>query len=203
LVRFERPPWRRRGGGTDQHRHDAVALHRGIAQQQRTPQRFGQGQGNLLRPPDDLDHLLADDHAAHGDEDLLQVHAVDRADDEALEHQAQRTRHRHGHQHGRQQREQVQPQAVGRRVGAHAAQHRGRHEGAECDEHAVAKVEHVHQAEHQREARSDDEDDHAYGQAGHGEREPRRGAADGRQRSQREHRHQRHGFPVEFFERDH
>jgi hypothetical protein len=72
----------------------AVFLDGGIAQQQRTAQAFGQRQRNLLRPPDHLDQLLADDHAAHGDQDLLEVLAVDRPHDEALERQA----HRAGHQ---------------------------------------------------------------------------------------------------------
>ena len=73
--------------------------------------RLGQRQRNLQRAPDHLDQLLADDHAAHGDQDLLQVLAVHRPHDEALERQADRAGHQHRHQHRRQHRHQVAPQA--------------------------------------------------------------------------------------------
>ena len=59
----------------------------------------GSGSGIMLRAPDHVDQLLGDDHAAHGDEDLLQVLAVDRPDHHALEEPAERARRDHGRQH--------------------------------------------------------------------------------------------------------
>jgi hypothetical protein len=160
-----------------QHGEDPVFLHGRIAQQPGALHGFGQRQRNLLRAPDDLDQLLADDHAAHGDENLLEVLAVDGPHDEALEGQAQGARHQHGHHHGRQHGHQVAPQLRRARPVAHGAEHAGGDEGAQRDEHAMAEVEHVHQAEHQGQARGDDEDDHAHGQARHRQREPGAGRA--------------------------
>ena len=46
----------------------------------------------LLGAPDHVDQLLGDDQAAHGDQDLLEVLAVDRPDDDALEGPAEQRR---------------------------------------------------------------------------------------------------------------
>ena len=68
----------------------AVFLDGGIAHDPGPAQRLGQRQRHRQRAPDDLDDLLADDHPAHRDQDLLEVHAVDGPHQHALEDQAQR-----------------------------------------------------------------------------------------------------------------
>jgi hypothetical protein len=100
LVRASVHSQRREHQQADGRGQHAVLLDRRIAEQEGAAQRIGQRQGDLQRAPDDLDDLLADDHAAHRDEDLLEVQAVDRAHDHALEGPAHRAGHRHRHQHG-------------------------------------------------------------------------------------------------------
>ena len=48
----------------------------------------------LVAAPEHVDQLLGDDQAAGGDQDLLQVLAVDRHDDDALEGPAEHARAR-------------------------------------------------------------------------------------------------------------
>ena len=55
----------------------------------------------------------------------------------------------------------------------------------------MREVDHVHQAEHQRQARGHHEDHHAHREAGDGERDPGREAADERQRGERDQRSER------------
>jgi hypothetical protein len=87
LVRASVHSQRREDQQADAHGQHAVLLDRCLAHQEGAAQRIGQRQRDLQRAPDDLDDLLADDHAAHRDEDLLQVQAVDRPHDQALEGQ--------------------------------------------------------------------------------------------------------------------
>ena len=74
----------------------------------------GLGQQQRLRPPQRDHQLSGDDQAAHGDEDLAQVRAIDAPHDDPLEAPADGPAHHRGRRHRREQREQVQHQAVGR-----------------------------------------------------------------------------------------
>ena len=106
----ERPGQQCKHRQPHQHGHHAVFLDGGIAQQPATAHAAWQRQGNLRGAPDHLDELFTNDHAAHGDEDLLQVLAIHGPHDEALERQADGPGHRHGHEHRRQHGDHVAPQ---------------------------------------------------------------------------------------------
>ena len=134
------------------HGDQAVFFDTGFAQQQRTAQALGHGQGHLLRAPDDFDQLFANDHAAHGDQNLLEVLAIHGPHDEALKRQTHSTRYGHRHRHRRKHGEHIAPHLTALGVVAHRAQHRGGDKRPQGDEQPVAKVQHVHQAKHQREA---------------------------------------------------
>ena len=174
LGAAQRPGQQTKHRQPDPHRQHTVFFDGCIAQQQGATQALRQRQGNLRRAPDHLDEFFTNDHAAHGDQDLLQVLAVHRAHNKALERQPDRTRHQHGHQHGREDGHQVAPQVGRAGPVTHQAQHRGRHKSTQRDEHAVAKIQHVHQAEHQRQPGGNDENDHPHREARHRERQPGR-----------------------------
>ena len=63
----------------DDDRDDAVALHDDVAEHEGAAQGLRQRDRDRRGAPDRVDRLLGDDQAAHGDEDLLQVAAIDRA----------------------------------------------------------------------------------------------------------------------------
>ncbi|MCY1237956.1 hypothetical protein D9M72_506720 [compost metagenome] len=123
--------------------------------------------------------------------------AVDRAHHHALEEQPDRASCDHRGYDRQCKHRQVQRQAVGLDPACQWQQDRGGHISAKRDEGAVAEVEHIHQAEHQRQAGRDDEDDHAHRQAGNGQRQPGRRAADQRIGKQHQQRRQRQRGPVE------
>ena len=139
---------------------------------------LGRGSGIMSGAPDHVDQLLEHDQPAHGDEDLLQVVAVHRADEHALEEPAEQSGERDGGQHRGDHRREVGGEAAGSICAAHAREHGGRAVGADRDEDAVREVHHVHQAEDQRQARGHHEDHHPHREAGDGERDPGRRAAD-------------------------
>ena len=186
----------------DRHRHQAQLVDGRLADDDRAAQRLGRRQRDLRRPPDDLDQLLADDRAAERDQDLLQVLAVDRPDDDALEAEAEGAGDEHRRQRGDEDGAEVEAHA--RRAGpaAEADEDAGRDVGAERDEEAVAEVQHVHQAEDERQPRGGDEDDHSHRQAGDGQREPGRRRADRRPGDEREDDDERHRHQVEAALRD-
>ena len=87
----------------DGDRDDAEALHDDVAEHEGAAQGLRQRDRDRRGAPDRVDRLLGDDQAAHGDEDLLQVAAIDRADDHPLEDRTDNARHRHGAQDAEQQ----------------------------------------------------------------------------------------------------
>ena len=80
--------------------------------------------------------------------------AVDRQDDHALEHEAERAGHRHRQQRAGASTPRLSQQRVRLHQAAQRQQHQRRDIGADRDEGAVAEIQHVHQAEHQRQART-------------------------------------------------
>ena len=144
-----------------------------------------------------MDRLLGDDQAAHGDEDLLEVAAIDGPDDDPLEDRPDdgRDRHRAPAMHRPQQR-QVEPNGIRLRPAGQRTEHDERGVGAERNEDAVAEIDDVHQAEHQGQARGHEEDHHAHREPGDGERHPGRGTADEGQRQQRQGRHEQQRQPI-------
>ncbi|MGY3388581.1 hypothetical protein ACVWW6_001172 [Bradyrhizobium sp. USDA 3311] len=144
------------------------------------PQRGGQRHRDDLRPPQRIERLLGDDQAAGRHQDLLQMLAVDRQDQHALDDQAERAGHRHRQQRSRRQHREVHPERIGLNGRRKRCQHQGCDIGADGDEGAMTEIEHVHQAEHQRQPGGHDEDHHAHGEARGGQRQPGAGRADQR-----------------------
>ncbi|EEF22324.1 conserved hypothetical protein, partial [Ricinus communis] len=79
----------------DDDREQPVFLDGRLAQEHGAAQRGRQRQGDLLGAPDHVDELFGHDHAAHRDQDLFQMLAVDGHDDDALERPAEQRRHDH------------------------------------------------------------------------------------------------------------
>src|SRR5258706_281235 len=149
---------------------------------------LGARQRQEVRHPQDVDELLGDDHAAGRDQDLLQVLAVDRLDDDALEEKPEQA----GDQHRAQQRRRERGEA-----GAGDLHQRGGDIGAHRDEQAVREVHHIHQAEDQREPRSHDEDQQPHGEPRDRERDPGRGIADEGERGERDRAQEKERDQVE------
>ena len=87
----------------------------------------GSGSGDLLGPHRRIEQLLGDDQAAHGDQDLLQVLAVDRLHDHRARRQGRARRvtaiaaSDAGSDGG-----QVEPERIGLHPGAERQQHQRR-----------------------------------------------------------------------------
>ena len=169
----ERPCQERKHCQAHHHRQQAVFFNGGIAQEHRTAHGFGQGQRQLRGAPNHFDELFANDHAAHGDQNLFQMLTIDRAHDVALKGKSHSARHQHGDQHGREDGNQIAPQILRASPITHQAQHCGGNKSAQCNEHSMAKIQHIHQTKYQRQTRRNDENDHAHGQSSHGQSQPR------------------------------
>ena len=89
----------------DDDRDQPVAFDRDVAEDQRAAECRRQRQRDLHRSIHRDDELFGDDQAADGDQDLFQMLAVDRHDDDALERVTEDGSHRHGERDQRQQRE--------------------------------------------------------------------------------------------------
>ena len=144
-----------------------------------------------MRAEERVEHLLGDDHATHGNQDLLQVLAVDRRDHHALEGKAEQScdadRERDCGDYGGE----IEPHRIRLHPSGERDEHQRRHVGADRDEGAMPEVEHVHQAEDEREAGSHHEDHHAHREPRNRQRHPRRARGDKWQRGERErHRQQ-------------
>jgi hypothetical protein len=74
----------------------AVFLDGDVAQQERPAQRRWPAKRDLVGTPDHLQELLGHDEPARRHQDLLQVLAVDRPHDHALEGEAQQAAHHDG-----------------------------------------------------------------------------------------------------------
>ncbi len=123
--------------------------------------------------------------------------AIDRPHDHPLEGQADRSGNCHRGQHRDEDSAQIeQRRRTGGPVG-HAGEDAGRDIGAECDEHAMAEIEHIHQAENQCQPRRDDEDDHAHRQPGNRQRDPTGRRADQRKSDCRQCEDQQQRCPIE------
>ena len=181
----------------DGHGEQAVFLDGHVAEQEDAAKRRRQRQRDLVGAPDDVDHLLGDDHAAHGDEDLLEMLAVHRHDDDALEGPAERAGDEHGQRDSQSQRGEIHQRRVGLHPALHRQQHQGRGEGTDGNKGAVTEVEHVHQAEDQCQAARHDEDHHAHGEPGDGERHPGGETADQRQGQNGQDRQHQQGRHIE------
>ena len=92
------------------------------------------------------------DQPAGRHQDLLQVLAIDRPHDHALEGQPQPAAHRHRRQDRQDNGAEIEPQRIRAHPVAQRQHHRRRDEGADRNEGAVAEVQHVHQPEGEREA---------------------------------------------------
>src|SRR6185295_15364486 len=103
------------GGEHDESHHhgdEAELLDRHVADEKGAAQGRGPRQRQQVGPPEDVDQLLGDDHAAGGDENLLEMLPVDRPDDDALESQAQYARDQHRREQRWDHRAEVDEEAL-------------------------------------------------------------------------------------------
>ncbi len=112
--------------------------------------------------------------------------AVDRLDDQPLEHEAERAADERRSDRGEEEDGEIEQNGIGARPARERQQHQSRDIGAERDEGAVAEIEHVHHAEDQRQPRGHGEDHHAHRESRRGQRQEGRERADERRCDERD-----------------
>jgi hypothetical protein len=113
-------------------------------------------------------------------QDLLQVAAIDRPHDDALEQRPNAGGDDHRHQDAQAEQTEIERERVGLRPTGQRAQHQKSRVGTQRDEHAVSEIDHVHEAEHQVRPRRHQEDHHPHGEPRDRERHPGREVAEQR-----------------------